>query len=95
MQNELFKYLSIEPPYDKIIRSKKAQKGTQTEQKNAILKTFLCNNLFSRDYNKSFQKLNENIKEILNINNYNDFIALIELLKKEISYIEITNIEKI
>lgn len=95
MQNELFKYLSIEPPYDKIIRSKKAQKGTQTEQKNAILKTFLCNNLFSRDYNKSFQKLNENIKEMLDINNYDDFVTLIELLKKEISYIEIANIEKI
>lgn len=95
MQNELLKYLSIETPYDKIIRSKKAQKGTQTEQKNFMLKTFLYNNLFSQDYNKSFKRLNENIKEILNINNYNDFIALIELLKKEISYIEITNIEKI
>lgn len=92
MQDVLFQYLSIATPYDKIIRRKKAQKGMKTEQKNSMLRSFLCNNLFSNDYKQSFERLSDGVKDILGIDNHGDLAALIDLLKKEIYYIEIKNI---
>lgn len=92
MQDVLFQYLSIGTPYDKIIRRKKAQKGMKTEQKNSMLRAFLCNNLFSDDYRQSFERLNDNVKDVLGIGNQGDLEDLIELLKKEIDYTEIKKI---
>jgi hypothetical protein len=94
MQNILFEYLSIAKPYDNIIRRKKAQKGTMTEQKNSMLRAFLCNNLFSEDYKQSFDSFGDGIKDILGIDNPEDLGALIELLKKEIKYVEIISISE-
>lgn len=92
MQDVLFQYLSIAAPYDKIIRRKKAQKGLKTEQKNSILKSFLCNNLFSDDYKQSFEQLNDSVKDMLGIDRQGDLEALIDLLKREIDYVEIKKI---
>ena len=92
MQDVLFHYLSIGTPYDKIIRRKKAQKGTKTEQKNAMLRSFICNNLFTNDYKQSFERLSDGVKDMLGIDNQGDLEALIDLLKKEIDYIEIKKI---
>lgn len=92
MQDVLFQYLSIVTPYEKIIRRKKAQKGMKTEQKNSMLRSFLCNNLFSDDYKQSFERLNDSVKDMLGIGSQGDLEALIDLLKKEIDYIEIKNI---
>lgn len=94
MQDILFQYLSIAAPYDKVIRRKKAQKGMKTEQKNSMLRSFLCNNLFSDDYKQSFERLSDNIKDILGIDNQGDLEALIDLLKKEIKYVEIKNMSQ-
>lgn len=92
MQDALFQYLSIATPYDKIIRRKKAQKGTKTEQKNSMLRSFLCNNLFSDDYKQAFERLSDGMKDMFGIDNHDDLEALIDLLKKEIDYTEIKNI---
>lgn len=89
MQDALFQYLSIATPYDKIIRRKKAQKGTKTEQKNSMLRSFLCNNLFSDDYKQAFERLSDGMKDMFGIDNHDDLEALIDLLKKEIDYTEI------
>lgn len=94
MQDAIFEYLSIAKPYDKIVRRKKAQKGTMTERKNSMLRTFLCNNLFSEDFIKSFERLSDGIKDMLGIDNSGDLEALIDLLKKEIKYVEIKSISK-
>jgi len=94
MQDAIFEYLSIAMPYDKIIRRKKAQKGTMTERKNSMLRTFLCNNLFSEDFKQSFERLGDGIKDMLGIDNPGDLEALIDLLKKEINYVEIKTMSK-
>lgn len=94
MQDVIFEYLSIATPYDKIIRRKKAQKGTMTERKNSMLRTFLCNNLFSEDFKQSFERLSDGIKDMLGIDNSGDLEALIDLLHKEINYVEIKTMSK-
>lgn len=91
-QEALFKYLHIAAPYDRIIRRKKAQKGNNTEQKNNMLRSFLCNNLFTDDYKQSFERLSDNLKDMLSIDNEGDFEALIDLLRKEIKFIEIKSL---
>lgn len=91
-QEALFKYLHIAAPYDRIIRRKKAQKGSNTEQKNNMLRSFLCNNLFTDDYKQSFERLSDNLKDMLSIDNEGDFEALIDLLRKEIKFIEIKSL---
>lgn len=94
MQNSLFAYLSIMAPYDKIIRRKKAQRSTKTEQKNLILRTFLCDNLFADDFQDSFDGLSDEVKDMLGIDKPSDIKALIDLLKPEIQYNQLKNISK-
>ena len=65
-----------------------------TERKNSMLRTFLCNNLFSEDFIQSFERLSDGVKDMLGIDNSGDLEALIDLLKKEIKYVEIKSISK-
>ena len=94
MQDVLFKYLSLSPPYDKIIRRKKSQKSTKTEMKNSMLKSFLCNNLLSEDFKQSFEQLGDSIKDMLCLENDKDLESLIELLRKEIEYYIINSVSQ-
>lgn len=94
MQDVLFKYLSLSPPYDKIIRRKKSQKSTKTEMKNSMLKSFLCNNLLSEDFKQSFEQLGDSIKDMLYLENDKDLESLIELLRKEIEYYIINSVSQ-
>ena len=67
-------------------------KGTKTEQKNSMLRSFLFKNLFSDDYKQDIERLSDGMKDKFGIDNHDDLEALIDLLKKEIDYTEIKNI---
>lgn len=94
MQNAVISYLDLDPLYNKIIRKKKAQSGNNTEYINSTLRAFLCNNLLSSDYNQSFNELSDELKEMFELKTAGDMKALLDLLKENITYKEITSITR-
>ncbi|MCC8088864.1 MAG: hypothetical protein LIO79_06335, partial [Rikenellaceae bacterium] len=94
LQKALFEFLTISKPYDKIMRRKKVQKCMATEKRNSLLKTFLCENLFTDDIQFSYEKLGENTKDLLGLEKHEDLAVLIEMLKTEIQYKSVNSVTK-
>lgn len=93
-QSVLFKYLDIDSPYDRIIRRKKARQVTQEKQKNSMLRSFLCNNLLSDDFESSFVKLSDAVRDMLYIDSVKDLKALVETLWEGLTYVTIDRIQQ-
>lgn len=93
-QSVLFKYLDIDPPYDRIIRRKKARRVTQERQKNSMLRSFLCNNLLSDDFEASFVKLSDTVRDMLYIDSADDLKALVETLWEDLTYVTIDRMQQ-
>ena len=95
MQDAVISYLAIDPPYDRIIRRKKAQFGNNTEHINSTLKSFLCKNLLSNDFAQSFNELSDELRDMFDIGTVGDLTALLDLLKQDIIYTKITSITRL
>ena len=95
MQDAVISYLAIDPPYDRIIRRKKAQSGNNTEHINSTLKSFLCKNLLSNDFAQSFNELSDELRDMFDIGTVGDLTALLDLLKQDIIYTKITSITRL
>lgn len=79
----LIGYLNIDPLYLRLLRHKKSIKGTKTEDKNSIFRTFLTHCLLETNTQKAYNGLRHEVCDYLNIASGDDIRIIIDLIKDE------------
>lgn len=79
----LIGYLNLDPLYLRLLRHKKSIKGTKTEDKNSIFRTFLMHCLLETNTQKAYNELSHEVCDYLNIASGDDIRIIIDLIKDE------------
>ena len=93
-QRKLFEYLGLPSPYLFIMRSKKAATKNGTRKFNSMINQFLSRTLTREIDNDLFEEIyNSDINDLLNLENINDLISIVDMLREEICLKTINEID--